>query len=127
MKSFQVGDWRLGIKELRKNDTNPLCPFGCQTELNIPHFLFWCPVLYKSRKDTGILDFHHSHKLQFAMDDDHIVVRYLWANSDDPLVMKTHGKTLIKLRNTWYRLAQEHGVHLNVRMREIDIKVSKPW
>ena len=71
------------------------------------------------------MDFYNSNKQHYEMNDDEVVVRYLWANNDDPLVMKSHGKALIKLRNTWYNLAQEHGVHLNVRMRKLEIKVSR--
>ena len=73
------------------------------------------------------MDFYNSNKQRYEMNDDEVVVRYLWANNDDNLVMKSHGKALIKLRNTWYNLAlsQEHGVHLNVRMRKLDIKVSR--
>ena len=92
------------------------CPFGCKTDLTIPHFLFWCPVLGSKRSETGISKFFHTHCINSYEEDD-IVRQYLWAMDDDPLVVKEHGEAIIKMRNMWYKLAKERNINLNVRTK----------
>ena len=119
MKAFRIGDWRLGIKELKVPGLTKTCPFGCQATFDLPHFLLWCPMLDCTRKETGIFDFFMSHRMKWDLDDKEIVKQFLYAMNDDLLVVKRHGNALIRMRNQWYRLANRHGIKLNVRTQEI--------
>lgn len=84
LKAFRIGDCRLGIKELGVKDEVTMCPFGCKTQLDLPHFMFWCPVLKETRKEIGILDFHCSYKSKLEATDEDILIQFLWAMNDDP-------------------------------------------
>ena len=119
LKAFRVGDWRLGIKELGNQETLSECPFGCKSTFDVPHFMFWCPQLNDTRKQTGLLDFHSTYKVNGYEDKD-IVRRYLWALNDDPLVVKEHGSALIRMRNNWFRKAEELKVNLNVKTKNLE-------
>ena len=116
MKAFRVGDWRLGIKELKQAERVVKCPFGCETELTVPHFLLWCPDLNSKRNKTKISEFYQIYH-EKSYEDDDIVRQYLWAMDDDPMVVKEHGEALINMRNMWYKLAKEKKLNLNVKTK----------
>ena len=115
LKAFRVGDWRIGIKELKKPGLPTKCPFGCQTLFDLPHFMFWCPQLDVVRRETGISDFFHVYN-SASYEDNDIIRRFLWASDDDPDEVRKHGQTVIRMRNSWYKAAVSKKINLNVRI-----------
>ena len=116
LKAFRVGDWRFGIKELKTSKLAAKCPFCCHEELSLPYFMFWCPQLDVTRKETEIYSFFLKHHSESYSDKD-IIRRYLWAENDDPLIVKKHGQSIIRMQNNWYEAAILHKRNLNVRIK----------
>ena len=85
LKAFRVGDCRLGIKELKVDDKVVMCPFNCKVKLDLPHFMFRCPKLERTRQEVGILDFLNTVGKRAELTDKDILVQFLWAMNDDPV------------------------------------------
>ena len=117
IKAFRVGDWRIGVRELSRKGLVKDCPFGCQSKFDLAHFLFWCPLLDRVRKETGLYEFYNTSRMKWEMTDTDIIVKFLWAMNDDPMVVKHHGNILVTLRNKWYKLAKAHGISLGVTIK----------
>ena len=109
-----MGDWRIGVRELSRDGLVKNCPFGCHSKFDLAHFLFWCPLLDRVRKETGMYEFYNTSRMKWNMTDTEIIVNFLWAMNDDPVVVKNHGNILVTLRNKWYRLATARGIALGV-------------
>ena len=92
------------------------CPFGCHAIFDLPHFMFWCPLLDRVRKETGIYEYHNTSRIKWDLTDSEVIINYLWAMNDDPAVVKNRGNSLIQLRNKWYKLAIKHRISLGINI-----------
>ena len=117
IKAFRVGDWRIGVRELSRDGQVRNCPFGCHALFDLPHFLFWCPLLDDVRKSTGLYEYFNTTRMKWNLSETEIVIDFLWAMNDDPAIVKHRGNTLVKMRNKWFKLAIANGQALGVNVK----------